>query len=311
MSDIAVLGSLNLDLVVTMEGFPQPGETVHAREVDQVAGGKGANQAVGCGRLGQATTMYGAVGDDGFQSPILRSLEATGVRTGEIRRCEDVSTGTASIWVDDSGENAIAIVAGANGRVDASYVDEVWDGLTRASWLLFQLEIPTAAMAHALSCLPDDGPQVILDPAPVQGLGDLPLERVRVLTPNRHELRALTECPTDSPAQIEVACRVLRDDAAGGDIICKAGADGAYVLTNDRFEHVPGFSVEVADTTAAGDGFNAGLAAALCDGQGLEDAIRSANAVGALATTAPGAQPSMPTQAAVRSFLNRGEKGDA
>ncbi|MFB6286404.1 MAG: ribokinase, partial [Candidatus Bipolaricaulia bacterium] len=307
MSDIAVLGSLNLDLVVTMEGFPQPGETVHAREVDQVPGGKGANQAVACGRLGQATTMYGAVGDDGFQSPLLASLEATGVRTDEIRHCEDVSTGTASIWVDDSGENAIAIVAGANGRVDASYVDEVWGGLTRASWLLFQLEIPTAAMAHALSCLPDDGPQVVLDPAPVQGLGGLPLERVRVLTPNRQELRALTGGSTDGPAQIEAACRALREDAVGSDVVCKAGADGAYVLTNDRFEHIPGFSVEVVDTTAAGDAFNAGLAAALSGGRRLEDAIRFANAVGALATTAQGAQPSMPTQAAVRSFLNRVE----
>ncbi len=310
MSGIAVLGSLNLDLVVTMGAFPQPGETVHARELDRVAGGKGANQAVACGRLGQATTMYGAVGDNGFETPILESLASSGVRTDNVRRCAEVSTGTASIWVDDAGENAIAIVAGANGQVDASYVDAVRDGLAEADWLLLQLEIPTAAMAHALARLPDSGPQVILDPAPVQGLGDLPLERVRLLTPNRHELRALTASPTDRPAQIEAACRALRDDAGGGDVVCKAGADGAYVLTDDRFEHVPGFSVEVVDTTAAGDAFNAGLAAALSDGRGLEDAIRFANAVGALAATAAGAQPSMPTQAAVRSFLSRGEKGE-
>ncbi len=311
MSGIAVLGSLNLDLVVTMASFPAPGETVEARAIQQFPGGKGANQAVASGRLGQATTMYGAVGDDGFEGPILESLASSGVNTDEIRRCADVSTGTASIWVEDAGENAIAIVAGANGQVDASYVDAVCDALAKADWLLLQLEIPVAAMAHALEVLPEDGPQVILDPAPVHDLSDLPLARIRLLTPNRHELRALTDHPAESPKQIERACRALRDRAGGADVICKAGADGAYLLSGDRFERVPGFDVEVVDTTAAGDAFNGGLAVALCEGRSLIDAIRYANAVGALAATKPGAQPAMPTQADVRSFLARMEKGEA
>ena len=309
MSSIAVLGSLNLDLVVTMGAFPEPGETVEARALQRFPGGKGANQAVACGRLGQATTMYGAVGDDGFEGPILASLASSGVNTDDIRRCPDVSTGTASIWVDDRGENAIAIVAGANGRVDASYVDTIRDALARADWLLLQLEIPLAAMAHALEILPRDGPQVILDPAPVRDVSDLPLARVRLLTPNRGELRSLTGQPTDTPDRIERACRALRELARGADVVCKAGADGAYVLTRDRFEHVPGFGVGAVDTTAAGDAFNGGLAAALGEGRPMTDAVRHANAAGALAATKPGAQPSMPTQAEVRSVLTPTERG--
>lgn len=136
MTSIAVLGSLNADLVIQMDRYPQPGETVVAHSFAQFSGGKGANQAVACGRLGAEVSMFGAVGDDMFATKLLQSLQESNVRTDDILHCEDTSTGLAHIWVNAQGENAIAIIAGANAHVDSDYIETVLPKIRDASWLL-------------------------------------------------------------------------------------------------------------------------------------------------------------------------------
>ncbi len=303
MTSIAVFGSLNADLVVQMDRFPGPGETVAGRSFVQYSGGKGANQAAACGRLGADTAMFGAVGDDDFGLTLIRSLNDSRVVTDDLLRCSDVSTGLAHIWVDGRGENSIALVAGANARVDREYIETVIPRITDALWLLIQLEVPMASLAYLLDRLEGSGPRVILDPAPATTLEGLPTRYLWLLTPNEHELSVLTGRPTDTEKEIKTACRVLLEQSGTGAIICKAGGRGAFLDDGHGFHHYPGYPVKSVDSTAAGDAFNAALAVALSEGRPLEAAIKWANAAGALSVTRSGAQSSLPWRADVDEFL--------
>jgi ribokinase len=288
---IAVLGSANMDIVAEVARMPRPGETVAGRALREYPGGKGANQAVAAARLGGAVAFYGKVGRDAYGERLLDAMRADGVDVTGVEIAPDAATGTASIWVDDAGENAIVCVPGANGMVDADYVDRISDRVAAADVLLLQLEIPLDAVIYLLGRLPRGRPLVILDPSPAQDLSRLPLRRVDVLTPNRTELLALTQMDDMESA----AGALLR--AGIGTVICKAGGEGAFWY-GETAHHVPALPVRVVDTTAAGDAFNGALACAITE-RSMLDAIRWANAAGALATTKAGAQPSLPRRADV------------
>jgi ribokinase len=304
MRSIAVLGSLNADLVIQMDRYPNPGETVVAKSFAQFSGGKGANQAVACGRLEATVSMFGAVGKDIFASKLLQSLEESNVKYHDLCHCEDTSTGMAHIWVDAKGENSIAIVAGANARVDKGYIEAVLPKLKEFSWLLLQLEVPMDSMSYLLDKLPSETPKVILDPAPAKPLAQLPTRRLWLITPNEHELQSLTGISTVDTVSIQKACRVLIEKTGTQAVLCKAGSRGAYLDDGDRFQHFPGYAVRMVDSTAAGDAFNGTLAVALSKHKSLQEAIGIANAAGALCVTRPGAQQSMPWRKDLDIFLN-------
>jgi ribokinase len=254
-------------------------------------GGKGANQAVAAARLGASVSFFGKVGRDPFGERLLEGLRADSINVAAVESTDKEATGTASIWVEEGGENAIACVPGANGMVDADYIDRIFDRVAAADVLLLQLEIPLDTVAYLLGRLPRGRPLVILDPSPAQDLSRLPLRRVDVLTPNRTELLALTQMDDMKSA----AAALLR--AGIGVVICKAGGEGAFWF-GETMSHVPAVPVCVVDTTAAGDAFNGALACAITE-RCMPDAIRWANAAGALATTKAGAQPSLPRRADV------------
>ena len=305
---IAVFGSLNVDLVTRLDRVPGPGETVAARDFAIVPGGKGANQAVAGGKLGAEVRMFGLVGTDPLAERLYASLDAAGVDRAAVETVAGVATGTASIWVEPSGENRIAIAAGANGRLDARYVDAHLASLTTASYLLLQLEVPAATNRHLLASLPErGGPRVILDPAPALPLAELPCERVWMLTPNEHELATLSGMPVASEEEVRVAAAWLRERTGATIVLVKAGARGAFLSEPGGFRRVPGFEVGAVDTTAAGDAFNGALAAALSrQGTGeskLASAVAYAHAAAALSTTRAGAQPALPGSDEVEAFL--------
>jgi ribokinase len=302
MKEICVIGSLNMDLVVNTPRFPAPGETIIGDSFATFPGGKGANQAVAAARLGAAVRMAGKLGDDLYGDRYERVLSEEGVRADDVQRAKGSSSGVAAIQVDASGENSIVWVAGANGLVDREYVDQVWDRVADADIFLLQLELPLETVEYALSRLKADGKVTILDPAPAQELPDSFYRHVDFLTPNEAETAALTGIVPDTEDRVREAARQLVGKGTNT-VVFKVGGRGAYVARDDAFEHVGGFQVEVKDTTAAGDAFNAGLAVALARGLDLTEAVRYANATGALATTATGAQTALPSGDAVRKLL--------
>jgi len=300
MPNILVIGSLNADLVVRTPRFPAPGETISGEDLVIIPGGKGANQAVAASRQDSSVAMVGRVGSDSFGPTLIQNLQKNKVDTIHVETDES-ATGTAIIVVDANGQNSIVLSPGANGKVTPIDVDAV--SFQDADLLLLQLEIPLETVVHAASVARQNGLRVILNPAPACPLPDSLLADVDILVPNESELQLLTELPVIDIDSAETAAKALLAKEVKT-VIITLGANGALLVTKGKATHVPGFKVDVIDTTAAGDAFIGGLAAALLIDKSLEEAVRYGNASGALATTKFGAQPSLPTAEEVEQLLS-------
>lgn len=301
MAVVAVLGSSNTDLVVPVGRIPRVGETVLGSDLVIAPGGKGANQAVAAARLGAQVRFIGAVGDDRFGADALEGLRAEGMDVTRVKVVPGVPSGVALITVDSEGGNAIAVSSGANARVSANDVRAAAGALDDASVLLVQLETPMHAVREGLRLARERGCRTVLDPAPAPpgGLPDDLLVLVDVLTPNEGEARDLVGRDGEP---VELA-RALLGRGAGA-VVLTLGEGGALVATPERTETLPAHQVRAVDTTAAGDAFNGGLAAALSRGEDLFASARYASAIAALSVTKRGAQPSMPTTDEVERFLS-------
>jgi ribokinase len=299
---VLVFGSLNMDLVTRTPRLPQPGETIAGHSFVTVPGGKGANQAVAVAKLGVPVQMNGRVGGDEFGKMLIESLRSAGVDCTGIRIDETCSSGVAAIAIDDSGENNIVIVPGANGQVDESDVEKI--SFLDRQVLLLQLEIPIAIVLAAAQVAHRSGVTVILDPAPAPT--ELPAAlyaAVDILTPNQVEAEQLTGikvCDRDSAI---AAAQELRQRGVKT-LIIKMGAQGALCATATEELWIEPFEVVAIDTVAAGDAFNGGLAAALAEGRSIEEACRWGAAAGAIAVTRSGAQETMPTREALTELLS-------
>lgn len=307
MADIVVIGSANMDFTVTTPRLPRPGETVMGHRLYQVCGGKGANQAVACGRLGARVAMVGKVGEDPAGRAILAALQADGVAAEHLSVDPGVGSGTAHISVDDQGENCIVVVPGANAQLLPADIDRARPLIAGAKLVLLQLEIPLETVAHALKVAAACGVAVMLDPAPAPQ-GALPPEFYRLstwLTPNENEGGALCGFAIDGVAAAERAAILLQERGVRMPVV-KLGGAGMVYLDAGQPRHLPAFAVTVVDTTAAGDAFAAGLAVGLSEGCSVAEALRMGAATGALTTTRYGAQPALPTRAEVEGLLTRG-----
>lgn len=303
---IVVVGSVNMDLVVRSEHMPRPGETIRGHDFVTAPGGKGANQAVAAARLGAMCQLIGRVGDDMFGRQLLQSLQHAHVRTDHTLVTDRCPSGVAVIHVDEQGENAITIVAGANGRVSPDDVDATEAVIAGAQVMIVQLELPLATVCYAVNIARKHGVTTILDPAPAPAPGSkLPdeLHHVDIISPNQTEAQLLTGEQVTSVAEAKLVGAELVRRGAGAAVM-KMGEQGVVVVTRDgQVEHVRGFSVKVVDTTAAGDAFTAGLAVGLAEGLPLMRAARLGCATGALATTILGAQQAMPTRSQVERLM--------
>ena len=290
---ICVLGSLNVDLTVSLKRFHKPGETIAGTDFHTFMGGKGGNQAVAAARLGSRVAMVGCLGKDAYGEMYRDSLKSNGISDEYVFTATDAPTGVALIEVDSAGENRIIVVAGANERLGDDRVSNAVPVLTCCSILLLQLEVPISSVTRAAKITSDAGGIVILDPAPFAVMPDELFALCDYLTPNEHELGMLTDMPAESEVEAVRACEYLLSKGAKA-VINKRGSRGALLVTRGAVESVPAHAVRALDTTAAGDTFNAGFAAGLSLGMDPAEALRLANAAAALSTTAMGAQNAMP-----------------
>jgi ribokinase len=306
-ASIAVLGSLNMDFVVSVEHLPVPGETVLGRNFQMIPGGKGANQACAAGKLaspGLLVRMAGRVGYDVFADHLKASLSAAGVDVSYVHATRTQPTGVALIWVDRTGQNSIVVASGANHALPANDVEALRVVFRGARLALFQLETPLDTVAAALSVARQEGAATVLDPAPAQSLSPELLRGIDILTPNESEACLLLGRPAsrlsvdDAPA-VACALRAIGPRA----VILKLGEQGCYYSDAEQSLHAPGFPVTACDTTAAGDTFNGALAVALAENKPIADALRFANAAAALSVTRLGAQASIPSRAETDAFL--------
>jgi ribokinase len=295
---VVVFGSINMDLVVRTPRLPIPGQTLTGLTFYSAPGGKGANQAVACSRLGVRTQMVGRVGTDLFGETLLQSLNAYGVDATGVISVGETPTGVALITVDNSAENTIIIIAGANGTIDDSDIARVQDRLADARVLLLQLEVPLDAVTKAARLAHKRGLMVILDPAPSHTLPAELYPLVDIITPNETEAEALVGFKVCDEISAARAAQILRERGVRETII-KMGRRGVYA--DDQF--FPAFQVNAVDSVAAGDAFNGGIAAALSEGLALHEAVQWGLAAGALSVTKRGAQPSMPTRLEVMEML--------
>ena len=277
---IAVVGSINLDLVVAVERHPTPGETVVGGDCRQYPGGKGANQAVAAARLGAKVAMVGRVGADAQGAWLRDGLWTEGVQVEHVREDRQAPTGVAMIAVDARGENTIVVSPGANARVDARDIADAREVVRGAEVVLVQHEVPPEAVAAAIATA---GGTVVLNPAPARGLA----APVDVLVPNRGELETLAGGRGDPVT-------LARSIAAAGAVVVTLGAEGAVVVEGDRAERVRAPHVEAVDSTGAGDAFCGALAEAMAGGATVVEAARWAVRVAAVSVTRPGAQGGLP-----------------
>ncbi|MFT9848233.1 ribokinase [Aneurinibacillus sp. REN35] len=299
---VVVVGSINMDLVTETPRVPAIGETVLGSRFSTLPGGKGANQAVACARLGADVRMVGCVGDDSFGVELVENLRREGVRVDDVEPITQCATGIASIVVEN-GDNSIIVVPGANHTVTPETVRRSEIAIQEADAVLLQLEIPLDAVVETVRIANAHHVPVIVNPAPAAQLPHDIMQSITVLTPNEYELAILLGEQAGDTADFRE-----RMASYPGCLVMTKGSDGAYYSTPDRgVHHQPGFSVAVVDTTGAGDTFNAALAVMIGQGRSMEEAVRYAVAASALSVTRFGAQGGMPSHAQVEAFLHQSE----
>ncbi len=303
---ILVLGSVNADHVLRVNQFPRPGETVTGSQYSIVGGGKGANQAVACARLGGQTRFMACVGVDAFGGQIIRQLDDDGIDTGCVEQIEGVNTGVALIFVDDNAENCIGIAGEANHYLNATFVERHQQVIKTADYLLMQLETPEDGLLEAATLAIQHDTTVVLNPTPGKPLSEALLACIDIITPNQTEAEVLTGVKVEDPESAAHAASVLHGRGIAT-VVITMGSQGAFIsrLQDDDTvtEMVSAFHVAAVDTTAAGDTFNGGLLVALTEGMDMVAATRFANGCGALAVKRHGAQTSIPTRAEADDFV--------
>lgn len=283
---IVVLGSVNMDLVVTTPTLPRPGQTLLGNSFQTVCGGKGANQAIAAARSGGRVRFIGAIGDDAFAAQLSAHLADNDVDIEALRRVAGPS-GIAAITVDDAAENSIVVVPGANAAVTELTPAEQ-RLLTDASMVVCQLEIPVPTVVHAGAIAAAAGKPMLLNPSPMQPLSWALLSTTTLLVLNEHEAA-------------EVGAEAISEVFH---VVTTLGAQGAHYRGPDGEEFtVPTPKVTAVDTTGAGDAFTGALAVAWTEGRPPLAALQFACAAGALATTVPGASVSSPTRAAIEELV--------
>ena len=290
---VAVIGSVNYDVAVRSERFPEAGETVSGVGSSLSAGGKGANQAVQAALLGAEVTFVAKVGDDAFAGASLASLAEAGLDTSHVVTAADTPTGIAVIWLDLSGENRIVVAPNANARLSAADVDAAADAIAASAAVLIQFEVPDAVIVRAAEVARDHGVPLVLNPAPPRTMPEPVLGQTAWLVANRGEAKAISGVTPADERSLALAAAAIREQGPRG-VVITLGDGGAFVDDGSSPELIPAVAVErVVDTTAAGDAFAAAFTVGIAEGSNPAAAAAFGAAAGAVAVSRAGAQSSL------------------
>jgi ribokinase len=297
---VLVIGSINMDLVLKSEKVPVGGETILGESYAYIPGGKGANQGVAAARLGADVTFVGRVGEDANGKVLKGNLQKEGINAEFVIEDPENSTGLAAIMLEESGQNRIIVIPGANMNITKDDLQTAFEYTYDA--VIVQLEIPDEIVLEACRLGKEKNIPVILDAGPAKSF---PLEKLiglEILSPNESEAFALTGLKVDSIESAEKAAKLLKERSNAKIIVLKMGSLGSYLFEDGKGEFFPAHQVKAVDTTAAGDAFTAALTVKYISSGDIKEAIRFANVVGAITVTKMGAGPSLPTVEEVERF---------
>ena len=301
MSKITVIGSFVMDNVAKMVKFPQEGETILGESLELFPGGKGINQCVSVARLGGDVEMVGMLGKDGNGDVFRKIMKEDGIKADNVFSC-DKPTAVAQVQINADGQNRICVIPCANYEFGFEELDKVDEVIKHTELVILQLELRLDVTKEIIRRVHGYGVKVLLNPAPAVKLEKEILGMVDFITPNETELSILTGLPTETDEEVIVAAKELLSYGTKT-IIATLGSRGALIATNENIEIVSGYKVKAVDTVAAGDSFNGAFAVALTEGKTLQEAVKFANAMGALTVTEKGAIPSLHTRAQVEEFI--------
>lgn len=293
MTKILVIGSSNTDMVIKTRKLPSPGETILGGTFLMNPGGKGANQAVAAARLGGKVRFITKRGNDLFGNQAVGLLMREGIDTEYIVKDPQLPSGVALITVDENGENSIVVAPGSNGNLMKEDIPMSIFASEKTEILLLQLEIPMETVEYSAIAACEHNIKVILNPAPACQLSGKLLRHLWLITPNETEAEILTGVKITDNAAAKNAAKIIRQ-AGVKNVIITMGESGAFIMSEDHSELIPGIKVIPVDTTAAGDVFNGALAVALAEGQEMKDAVLFANKAASISVTRMGAQASAP-----------------
>ena len=292
MKKICIIGSIGYDLTTYMYQFPKPGETIVGKKFIQNPGGKGDNQAIASARVGGDVTFIGAVGDDNYGELLKKSLEDNKVKV-HMKVVPNMSSQIATILIDETGQNRIVIVPGANNFVDKKQIDDNMDIIKECDIILMQLEIPMETVEYAVDKFYPLNKIIILNPAPGAELSDNIIKKCTYLTPYENEIGLITKMPYETIDDIKSAAKCLLDKGAQN-VLVTIGEKGAYLKNKEQDLIIPTIKVKAIDTTGAGDCFNGVFATYLAMGKDVIEAIKYANVASSISVTRSGTVPSLP-----------------
>jgi ribokinase len=298
---ITVVGSINTDIVAKTNNYPKHGETLFGQSINFLPGGKGANQATACAKLGKEVYFIGCVGNDIFGEKLIEEMKSNHINTTFLKKSSRFATGTAIITIDKTAENTMLVMKGANDDLNPEFVERAIKSIDDSDFLLIQMEVPEETVIKAMETGREKGMTIILDPAPAEGITIRALKYADIILPNLQETRHMSGIEiTDEKSALEAA-KYFENMGVSTSII-KMAEKGSLVYHNGKYKLIDSIQVEAVDTVGAGDSFAGALATALSDGLEIFEAARFANVVSALKVTKLGAQKGIPTLEEVKRF---------
>ncbi|MDF2608500.1 MAG: ribokinase [Bacillales bacterium] len=286
LKNITVIGSINVDLVAVSDKRPKAGETVIGKAFHTIAGGKGANQAVACARLGANVTMLGVVGNDTYGTFSLENLKENNINIDSVGVTNDITTGVAQIVIAEN-DNSIIVIPGANDKCDVNYAIQNEKTILASDLVILQLEIPLDTVLFISDLCKKNNIPVLLNPAPACDIPEKLIDDVTFITPNEHEFEFIFGQDTAKDTLLK---------SYPNKLLITEGSNGVVFYNGSEIVRVPANKVNVIDTTGAGDTFNGAFGAAFLNGKKIDEAIKYANLAAGISVTKLGAQGGMPTQ---------------